>query len=109
MQFYVLLHLLPVSVIMVLLMNAGSDESVLLISLGAVYVFWTAMGWAAIFERKSRTLKLELTRLVALAGFGAWWAVQGWTLPVLGPVVVVFALANLAWFWRRQDFLQQAA
>jgi hypothetical protein len=67
------------------------------------------MGWAAIFERKARTLKLELTRLLAMVGFGGWWAVQGWLWPEIGPVVVVFALANTAWFWHRRGFLRQVA
>ncbi|MEC9072426.1 MAG: sterol desaturase family protein, partial [Myxococcota bacterium] len=104
-QIYVLVHMLPVSIVMTRLMNVTPEDPVWMLVLGAGSVFWAVMAWAAIFQRRSWTLPLELSRLAVLAGLGAWWTLSGTVWPDVGPVVVVLAVASLVWFWSRRGFI----
>jgi hypothetical protein len=68
------------------------------------------MGWAGLFERRSWSISLELSRLVALGGGAVALALwRGDLYWLLAAGVVLFALWSAHWIWRSRAALSAAA
>jgi alkylglycerol monooxygenase len=107
---YAVGHLLPIIGLMGLVLTFEQSLPVLGMVGIALGIIWTAMGWAGLFERRSWSISVELSRLVALGGGAVALAVwRGDLYWLLAAGVVLFALWSAHWVWRSRVALSAAA
>jgi hypothetical protein len=74
--------------------------------LAGIYIIWTGMGWAGLFERRRWAVSLELCRLVAVGAAAlVWGAGQSLVAVLLAVTVVIMCVASAAWVWSRRAAL----
>ncbi len=108
---YAVSHLLPVSIAMGLALTFEKHAPLAALIGASVYVFWSGMGWAGLYERRRWAIPLELSRLVVLAGVALLWSIGQPVVGVLlGITVMVMCVGSGLWVWtNRHALVPQAA
>jgi len=106
---YVFSHLAPVSVATGLVIAFDRIAPAVWLAGAAIYIAWTGLGWAGMFERRGWALPMEISRLATLtitgvicaaAMGGLWWGAAA--------AVAVASGASGAWLWRVRAELRPA-
>ena len=103
---YVVPHLLLVSIATGMALTFEQQATSAALVVASLYIVWTGMGWAGLFEQRKWVVPVELSRLVTMAAAALWWGNGQALIPVLLTVAVVtLCAASAAWVWTRREAL----
>jgi sterol desaturase/sphingolipid hydroxylase (fatty acid hydroxylase superfamily) len=103
---YVVAHLIPVATATAMALTFDKQAPLGVLLLAGIYIIWTGMGWAGLFERRRWAVSLELCRLVAVGAAAlVWGAGQSLVAVLLAVTVVIMCVASAAWVWSRRAAL----
>ena len=103
---YVVPHLLLVSIATGMALTFEQQATTAALVVASLYIVWTGMGWAGLFEQRKWVVPVELSRLATMAVAALWWGNGQTLIPVLLTVAVVtLSAASAAWVWTRREAL----